>query len=121
MKYNSKRRVGLATATALLLGSFVLVPVVAGAGAVETGKKLSFDRKKGNCLACHAIKDGVSPGNIAPPLLAMKARYPDKNKLRAQIWDATTVNPESAMPPFGKHKILSSGEIDQIVEYIWTL
>jgi sulfur-oxidizing protein SoxX len=67
------------------------------------------------------IKDAQSPGNIAPPLLAMKSRYPDKAKLRAQIWDATKINFDSAMPPFGKHGILSESEIDKVVEYIWTL
>ena len=85
------------------------------------GKKLSFDRKKGNCLSCHYIEGGVSPGDIGPPLVAMKARYPDKSKLRAQIWDATSKNPETIMPPFGRNKILSDDEIDQITEYIYTL
>lgn len=88
---------------------------------VEQGKKIAFDRKKGNCLACHAIDGGDLPGNIGPPLVAMKARFPDKAALRAQIWDATKANPNSAMPPFGRNKIVSDKEIDLIVEYIYTL
>jgi sulfur-oxidizing protein SoxX len=88
---------------------------------VEHGKKIAFDRKKGNCLACHAIAGGDLPGNIGPPLVAMKARFPDKAVLRAQIWDATKANPNSAMPPFGRNMILSDKEIDLIVEYIYTL
>ena len=60
-------------------------------------------------------------GNIGPPLVAMKARFPDKAKLRAQIWDSTKSNQNSIMPPFGRHKILSEKEIDQIVEFIYTL
>ena len=91
------------------------------AGAVEDGKKVAFDRKKGNCLACHMMGDGSLPGNIGPPLIAMKARFPDKAKLRAQIWDSTVKNPNSLMPPFGKHGILSDKEIDLIVEYVHTL
>jgi sulfur-oxidizing protein SoxX len=51
----------------------------------------------------------------------MQARYPDKAKLRAQIWDATAANPESAMVPFGRMQVLTEAEIDKIVEYIWTL
>jgi sulfur-oxidizing protein SoxX len=51
----------------------------------------------------------------------MKARFPDKAVLRAQIWDATKANPNSAMPPFGRNMILSDKEIDLIVEYIYTL
>jgi sulfur-oxidizing protein SoxX len=51
----------------------------------------------------------------------MKARYPDKAKLRAQIWDATTVNPNTIMPPFGKHKMLSEKEIDLVTDFIYSL
>jgi sulfur-oxidizing protein SoxX len=51
----------------------------------------------------------------------MKARYPDKSKLRAQIWDATANNPNTIMPPFGKHKMVSEEDIDKIVEFVLTL
>ena len=61
--------------------------------AMEQGKELAFDRRKGNCLACHMIAGGDLPGNIGPPLVAMKMRYPDKAKLRAQIYDATSGGP----------------------------
>lgn len=90
------------------------------ASAADEGKKISFSKKKGNCLACHMMGDGVSPGNIAPPIVAIQARF-SKDKLRAQIWDATAVNVESPMPPFGRHKILSESEIDKVVEYVWGL
>lgn len=88
---------------------------------VAEGKAIAMSRTKGNCLACHMIEDGESPGNIGPPLLAMKARYPEKAKLRAQIWDPTSVNAESAMVPFGRMQVLTDDEIDKVVEYIWTL
>ncbi|MCK4676092.1 MAG: c-type cytochrome, partial [Gammaproteobacteria bacterium] len=48
---------------------------------IAKGKKLAFDRKKGNCLACHQIEGGTLAGNIGPPLIAMKARFPDYDKL----------------------------------------
>ncbi len=66
------------------------------------------------------MEEGQLPGNIAPPLVAVKARF-SKKKLRAQIWDATVSNSETAMPPFGRHKILSESEIDKVVEYVWGL
>jgi len=88
---------------------------------VEKGKDIAFDRAKGNCLACHAMDDGTLPGNIAPPIVGMQLRYPDKAKLRAQIWDATVANPNTIMPPFGRHQIVTEEEIDQIVEYVYTL
>jgi sulfur-oxidizing protein SoxX len=88
---------------------------------IEKGKAVAVDRKKGNCLACHAMGDGKLPGDIGPPLVSMKLRYPDKSKLRDQIWDATRKNGNSIMPPFGKHRMLSEEQIDQIVEYVYTL
>lgn len=88
---------------------------------IAEGKKIAFDRLKGNCLACHMIEGGEMPGNIGPPLVAMKARFPDKSKLRAQIWDSTRNNPNTIMPPFGRHEVLTEGEIDKVVEYIQSL
>lgn len=107
----------------VLSGSFLYTPTAAAAGAsaIEEGKKIAFNRKKGNCLACHAIADGKLPGNIGPPLVGMKDRYPDKSKLRAQIYDATKNNPNSIMPPFGKHNILTEKELDLVVEFIYSL
>jgi len=85
------------------------------------GKKIAFDRKKGNCLACHVMDDGDMAGNIGPPLIVMKARFPDREALKAQIWDATTKNSISIMPPFGKHQILSDAEIEKLLDYLYTL
>lgn len=89
--------------------------------AVEEGRKIAQDRKKGNCMACHTMGDARLPGNVGPPLVAIKARFPEKAKLRAQIWDPTVKNPQSMMPPFGKHGILSADELEKVVEYVYTL
>lgn len=88
---------------------------------VELGKALAFDRKKGNCLACHMMDDGDLPGNIGPVLIAMKQRFPDKAALRAQIWDSTVKNRGSVMPPFGRNRMLTDEEIDLITDYVYTL
>jgi len=117
------RLISIATCVAALLG--VLVSPVAYSAAhgakLAEGKKIAFDRKKGNCLSCHAIVNGQAAGNLGPPLIAMKARFPDKKALRAQIWDATVRNPGTAMPPFGKHNILTEKEIDLVTEFIYSL
>ena len=102
----------------LLLGSIAPASAEEAKTAVQKGKEVAFDRKKGNCLACHAMDDGSLPGNIGPPLVSMKLRFPDKDVLRAQIWDATVRNPNSIMPPFGRHKMLSEDEIDWITDYV---
>lgn len=85
------------------------------------GCALSFSSSYGNCLACHQIKNGAQFGNIAPPLVVMKARFPDKDALRMQIWDASLKNPNSSMPPFGRHKILTADQIDQVTNFIYKL
>jgi sulfur-oxidizing protein SoxX len=115
-----------AASAAVMMATLALAPVGTasaeeGASVIDQGKAIAFDRKKGNCLACHQIEGGDLAGNIGPPLVAMKARYPDKAKLRAQIWDATKMNPGTIMPPFGRHKILSESEIDKVVEFIYSL
>ncbi len=127
-----------AAATALFLAGFIASPAALAAGqapsnevcgdkanppkdAITQGGCLAIDQKKGNCLACHRIENGSIPGNIAPPLISMAQRFPDKAKLRAQIWDATVANPKTSMPPFGRHKILSEAEIDKVVAFLLTL
>jgi len=122
-----RKLTGIVTAilsSALLIGSLTLLGVTSASASEATiaeGKKLAFNRKLGNCLACHAIAGGSLPGDIGPPLIAMKARFPDKAKLRAQIWDSTAKNPNSIMPPFGRHNMLSDKQIDKITDYIYSL
>ena len=109
---------------ALVSGVQLVAPSVYAAEGTDNimkGKAIAFGRTQGNCVTCHMMDDGESPGNLGPPLIAMKARYPDKEKLRAQIWDPTAINPESAMVPFGKYKVLTEEEIDYLVDYIWSL
>lgn len=118
-----RKRVSLLLA-APLLGACLAGPVWAAEEKKEMpGQAIAFDNKKGNCLACHAMPGtkGEMAGSIAPPLIAMKLRYPDRAKLRAQVWDATVANARTSMPPVGKHKILSEEEIDQVVDFIYTL
>ena len=119
-----KLLVSAASAVAILLSSpivFSNASTTVQANDVEEGKKIAFHRKKGNCLACHAIEGGKLPGNIGPPLINMKERFPNKADLKAQIGDATINNPNSIMPPFGKHNILSENELNKVVEFIYSL
>ena len=86
-----------------------------------TGQQLAFSTAKGNCLACHQLPgdpSAITSANIGPPLIGMKERFPDRARLRAQIWDATAFNQDTVMPPFGKHKVLTDDEIDKITNYI---
>jgi len=109
---------------AALIGCLGFAPTIASADEaadLAKGKELAFDRKKGNCLACHQIEGGSMTGNIGPPLIAMKARFPDYDKLRAQIYDARVNNPNTIMIPFGPNVVLTDKEIDLVAKYIYTL
>ena len=115
--------VAAASSVAMLIGAMAMTPniAVADSALVAEGKKIAENRKKGNCFTCHDYKGAHLAGNVGPPLVAMKARFPDKAKLRTQIWDATKANPHSMMPPFGKYQVLSDKEIDAITEWVHTL
>lgn len=91
------------------------------AEALAKGKEIAFSRGKGNCLACHMMDGGELPGNIGPPLIAMKARFPDRAVLREQIYDARIKNPNTIMIPFGLHQVISEQEIDLVTDYIHSL
>jgi len=115
----------VASAAVLALGAFALAPGLAPAGEAkgdaEAGKAIAMDRAKGNCIACHVLPGGESPGAIGPALVAMQARYPSKEALAKQIYDPTVKNPDVVMPPFGKHEILTEKEFNDVVEYIWSI
>jgi sulfur-oxidizing protein SoxX len=98
-----------------------LTASAADAADIEKGKQLAFDRKKGNCLACHQIEGGTLAGNIGPPLVAMKARFPDYDKMKAQIADPRENNPNTIMIPFGPHGVLTAQEIELVSQYVYTL
>lgn len=110
----------LAISTAIMAA-----PVVAqasDAASIEAGKKLTFSKKKGNCLACHAMKGGNLAGTIGPMIVAMKLRYPDRQKLVDKLWGKPgTEVQDSMMPPFGKNGILTDKQINKIVDFIYEL
>jgi sulfur-oxidizing protein SoxX len=112
---------------AVLLGSlaFANAGFAAEEGAAPkpvTGKDIAFDNAKGNCLACHMIAGGDQPGTVGPPLVAMKARYPDRQALFDVIWDPRNkFGQQTIMPPMGAHGILSKEDIEKVVDFIQTL
>lgn len=99
----------------------VTPPMAAHAqSSAAEGQKLAFDRAKGNCLSCHEIKGGDLPGSIGPPLRDIKSKYPDRADLVAILTDETRRNPLTAMPPFGRNRILTEQEINAIVDFLQT-
>jgi sulfur-oxidizing protein SoxX len=115
------RVVSVAVSALAIVGAIGCSSVVTAGAKTMSGKDLAFNKKKGNCLACHLIAGGKQAGNIAPPLIAMKARFPKKADLRSQIEDPYAKNPDSVMPPFKAHGVLSDKEIGLVVDFIYGL
>ena len=119
-------RSGPVLAVALLIGgAFVHSPAPARADEpkVAAGRQLAFEIAKGNCLACHQFPGDSGANtlaNIGPPLLAIRSRFPDRALLRDRLWDPMQTNPNTVMPPYGKHRILSRDEIELIIDYLYT-
>ena len=110
-----------ALALALLVGTAGFPGTAGAQSSVAEGQKLAFDRSKGNCLPCHEIKGGDLAGSIGPALTNIKSKYPDRKDLVAILTDETRRNPTTAMPPFGRNRILTEQEIDAIVDFLQTL
>lgn len=89
---------------------------------VAAGRQLAHSYEKGNCLGCHRIpgdSKAITLANLGPPLISVRERFPDRAALRAQLWDSTLSNPNTIMPPFGKHGVLTEREIEQIIDYLY--
>ena len=72
-------RVSMLAACAAVISLSTAVPALADGSdpAVRAeGKKIAFNRTKGNCLACHMIEDGELPGNAGPPLSPCSSGFP---------------------------------------------
>lgn len=83
--------------------------------------KIMTDPNIGNCTACHAIPadHALVAGDIAPPFVGMKIRFPDIALVRAAIHDQRALSPDTIMPPFGRNKILTPEQIDSVAQYIY--
>jgi sulfur-oxidizing protein SoxX len=104
------------------------------AGDPANGKKVAIDRKKGNCLACHAmpIPEEQFHGDIGPDLGDVGANLSDAT-LRLRLVDSKAINPDTIMPAFlmtGKTRvlkkfegktILTPQEVEDVIAYLLTL
>jgi L-cysteine S-thiosulfotransferase len=120
-KFSNRLRLLPALVGALAIGLAAGATTALAQSSVAEGKRLAFDRTKGNCLSCHEINGGNLPGSIGPALKDIKNKYPDRNDLVAILTDETKRNPQTAMPPFGRNRILSEQEINAIVDFLQTL
>ena len=89
-----------------------------------TALQLFTRADKGHCIACHQLPEGAGPAtraDIGPALTGTRMRELGKARLREILEDPTRANPETLMPPFGRHRILEPAEITSLVEYLHAL
>jgi len=113
------------------------VPAALGGlkGDPDRGRQIALDRRRGNCLICHAIPETGEPfpGEIGPSLAGVAARF-SEGQIRLRLVDQSRLNPKTVMPSYyriagftdvapeyrGK-PVLDTQEIEDLVAYLETL
>ncbi len=106
----------LAVAAALVAG--------AASGQARDGRELFTNPGKGNCIACHQVPEGSGPvvrADVGPRLDAARLKGWDRARLRALLDDPMRANPDTVMPPYGRHRLLDAREIERIIDYLHAL
>jgi sulfur-oxidizing protein SoxX len=110
------------SARATVLGALAIAAALpAWAERPLTAVELFVQRDKGYCIACHQLPAGTGPvstSDLGPKLEGARMRALGKAGIRAAITDPTIANPDTVMPPFGRHRILDAKEIDRLVEFL---
>ena len=109
------RRIALAA-----LGALAFACASARAQA-PAGARIFVDPQKGNCIACHQVSDPAAPktrSDVGPRLEGARMRAIGRDRLRALLTDPMANNPETMMPPYGRHRILDASEIDRVIDYL---
>ena len=95
------------------------------ASDAANGAKLVADRNRGgSCLACHVMGPAGSadlPGNVGPDLSEIGNGGRTDEWLFNYVYDARVYNPDTVMPPWGRHDVFSEPEINDIVAFLKTL
>ena len=104
-------------------------------GDAKKGRSAAINRKKGNCLACHAmpVPEQADHGDIGPDLDGVASRL-TAAEIRLRIVDPKAVNEDTLMPSFYRtarfHRvqkkwqgktIISAQEVEDIIAYLLTL
>lgn len=100
------------------------LPSLAAAQAPADALALYTRADKGRCIACHQLPQGSGPAtraDLGPRLEGARMRELGRARLRELIEDPMRGNPETIMPPYGRHRILEAAEIQRLVEFLHAL
>jgi sulfur-oxidizing protein SoxX len=85
---------------------------------IKEGQRLTLQF----CQTCHAYQGTEQAGTVGPPLMGMKARFPDRKKLYEIIYDPqVALKPDTMMPPFGRNHLMEKDDIEKVIEFLYTL
>lgn len=101
-----------------LIAAVLAVPAAAQTAAAPDVFVLP---EKGHCAACHQVPEGAGPrtrADLGPLLEGERMRTLGRTRIRSLIEDPTRANPDTVMPPYGRHRILDADEIKLLVEYL---
>ena len=115
-----KQRLLLISLLALLFSfqGFTAAAAEPGKDTIKQGQKLALEF----CQACHQYTGTEQAGTVAPPLLGMKGRFPDRKKLYDIIYDPQqALSKNTMMPPFGRNELMAKDEIEKVIEFLYTL
>ena len=59
--------------------------------------------------------------DVGPRLDAARLKGWDRARLRALLEDPQRANPDTVMPPYGRHRILDGREIERLIDYLHAL
>jgi sulfur-oxidizing protein SoxX len=98
--------------------------IATSAMAQVPARELFIRADKGHCIGCHQLPAGAGPetrADLGPKLEGERMRALGRAALRQALVDPTRANPDTVMPPFGRHRLLDAAEIDRLVEFLHAL
>ncbi len=119
--YRWQAKKALQALVLILLCSLVSIPVVSveqPKTPLAQGKAMTLKL----CQACHEFKGASQAGTVGPPFIQMSQRFPQRDRIRAIIYDPQkAIKPHTMMPPFGRHGFLDKKDIELVIDFLYTL
>jgi sulfur-oxidizing protein SoxX len=109
---------------ARILATAAAMTAAAAWGQSTAGREIFIRPDKGNCIACHQVPEGSGPAvraDVGPRLDAARLKGWDRARLREILDDPMRANPDTVMPPYGRHRLLDAGEIERVIDFLHAL